>query len=364
MFSFFVFSGSKFRYPKYLLFLIPLSIYYFIWNIVNGELDDLSPVEIINYIYHFRWIYLICFLILVENTFFDDKFISDLVVIIKVTIVLAFIFSFIQLIYDPSFFTPDELRIRYLLRSQYNMRLTSIFGFLSWSELGISFVPLVSILIGYYLHKKIELHYLWLVLAGLVIFSSKSRWVYLNFIVILMQYPLVKGIDFRKVLRLSIIGVFTIVASILILQSVGFYITEFIEQRLLSETASTRLLAIEMFTNFFPKNPFFGSGLHVSEELSKAIGGRSSQIHVGYLSHLYEYGIVGTLFIFGFWILIFKDLYITARRSNYYGSLFAFIAFLVANLTLVYYSIFYYGLLITFIFNKYFKDQYFESTET
>ncbi len=61
-----------------------------------------------------------------------------------------------------------------------------------------------------------------------------------------------------------------------------------------------------MFTEFFPNKPFFGTGIHVGEDLLRAIGGRSSQMHVGYLSHLYEYGIVGSILLFYFLYLVFR----------------------------------------------------------
>jgi len=99
--------------------------------------------------------------------------------------------------------------------------------------------------------------------------------------------------------------------------------------------------------------------VHLTEEIkeaSKAVG--SSQIHVGYLSHLVSFGIVGSFFMFGFWFLLAKKLYKSAKYTKYWGSFFAFLIYLWAQTTLVYYSIFFYGLIFAFVFDKYVKDNY------
>jgi len=126
----------------------------------------------------------------------------------------------------------------------------------------------------------------------------------------------------------------------------------YIAERLLANTASTRFLAFELFAKYFPENPFFGTGEHVTAELARSLQGRSSQIHVGYLSHLFEFGIFGSILLFSFWFYIAKRLFKTSRRFNYYGTFLGFLCFLVANLTLVKYSIFEYGIILSLLFNK------------
>lgn len=351
----YLFSGVKFKYPKYILPLILLVIYYFIWDMVNGELITLRS-GIISYLFSNIWLHTVFFLILVANTDFDDAFIKTILIIFKATIIIAFVVSIIQL-FNPLFFAPPEYRIASLFLNQYEVRLPSMFGYLSPREVGTSFIPIISILVGYYLYRKSNLNIAWLFMAGLVFFANKSRWIYLNFVVILFQFPVVYGIHLKKIYRIILIGSVFLIVLIFVMQSTGFDFEVFVQERLLSESSSTRFLAFEMFREFFPQNPFFGSGVHVDESLARAIGGRSSQIHVGYLSHLYEYGIIGSMFLFSFWFLVLKKFYLTASKKEYYGSLFAFIAFLVANLTLVDYSIYFYGLLFAFIFDKYIHDQ-------
>ncbi len=352
-----ILKGDSLKYPKYLIPFILLIIYYAIWDFVNG---DIKEIGLFTYFYRNSWLYSLVLLILIENTSFDKQFIDRIIIIFKGTIVVAFVVVLFQLIIDPYFLMPEETKHTYLYLStgQYEIRLQSIFGYIAPNEVGYSLIPIISILIGYYLLKNEAFSLIWLFMAGIVFFGTKTRFIYLNFFIILLQYPLIHGIKIKKTFRVIIFSLFSSIVMLIVLQSIGFSVEEFIEKRLFSESSSTRLLAVEMFVNFFPENPFFGTGIHVGDELSRAIGGRSSQMHVGYLSHLYEYGFVGSILLFYFLILVLRKFYVDSRITLYYGSFFSFLTVFVANLTLVHFSIFNYGLLFAFIFNKYINDQY------
>lgn len=351
--------GREFTYPKYLLPFILLVFYYMIWAFVNGDAGNFD-FDTILYFYRNQWIYSLVTLLLIENTVFDEQFIALIIKVFKVTIIVSFIVILYQLFVDPFFLMPPELKKDFLFRTQYEIRLQSIFGYIAPNEVAYSLIPIVSILIGYYLMLNKSLNPLWVIMAGIVFFGTKTRFIYLNFIVILLQYPLVNGLNIKKVTKIVLLSIISVIVLVFILNSAGFNIEVFIQNRLLSESASTRLLAVDMFSRFFPHNPFFGSGIHVGEDLSRAIGNRSSQIHVGYLSHLYEYGVIGTIVLLYFLISVLKRFYETSRYTNYYGSVFAFGVIFVTNLTTVNFSIYSYGILFAFIFNKFINDQYFK----
>ena len=133
---------------------------------------------------------------------------------------------------------------------------------------------------------------------------------------------------------------------------------KYVEDRILSKSADTRLLAVDLFLKYFPQKPMFGSGIHVDDNLRRELAGRSSQIHVGVLSHLYEFGIIGSLLFFLAWFFIAKKFYITAKTTGQYGIFIGFLCFLFANLTLVEYSMFYMGIIFLFIFNRYYSTRY------
>jgi len=141
----------------------------------------------------------------------------------------------------------------------------------------------------------------------------------------------------------------------------GYDFEDWYQERLLAEGSlyeTTRYKAIGTFKNFFPEHWFLGGGLSISGEVTKAshaIG--SSQIHVGYLSHLVSYGIVGSFLLFGFWLSLARHLYRNAKATSYWGSFFAFAMYFWAQAALVMYSIFYYGLIFALIFDKYYQDK-------
>ncbi len=146
-----------------------------------------------------------------------------------------------------------------------------------------------------------------------------------------------------------------------ILMFFGYNLGDWFSQRLFAEgsiQSTTRYGALVNFIMYFPQAIFLGTGVHLTSELeyaSHSVG--SSQIHVGYLSHLLSYGLVGSFLLFGFWYMLAKKLYNTAKSIGYWGSFFAFLIFLWANSTLVMYSIFFYGLIFALIFDKYFIDR-------
>lgn len=350
-------GGTKIKLPKYILPLVLLILYYVIWDAINGIYNFLSIRQVLIYLVRFKWLHLIATLLLIENTQFDKNFIQTVIIIFKITIITAFIVSAIQFFIDPFFLTPKGVDEILLMQDIHDIRYGSIFRYESSNGVGMSFIPIMSILIGFHLYKNNNLNILWILMAAFIVFATKSRYVYLNFFVILIQYPLIRGIQLNKLMRILILLIFTTLAFYYTLNYVGFRIDEFFRDRLLSESAYTRLVAIELFAKFFPESPYFGTGVHLTDSVIRALAGRSSQIHIGYLAHLYSFGIVGSIMLFVFWYMILRYFRSVAISTKYYGSLFAFITFLIANLTLVQYNIYHYGLLLAFVFNKTIQDE-------
>jgi hypothetical protein len=142
-----------------------------------------------------------------------------------------------------------------------------------------------------------------------------------------------------------------------VLQVIGYDVGRYVQERLLDDSGGSRILAFEIFGRFFPDNPFFGTGQHLTQEVLVALSGRSSQIHVGYLSHLYTYGIVGTLMAFIFWIMIAVHLWKIAKRTGFWGGYFGFMVFLWANVTMVFYWVFTFGLALCYLFASYYESK-------
>ena len=306
----------------------------------------------------------IILIILIYNTYFSDRFINITVLIIKITVVLSAIVSMIQ-VSNFSFMDANPAWVKWgggdvLSGNLYLDRRLSIFGFTDLNELGLSYMPLASTLIGFLFLQKNRFKYFFLLLIGISAFLSNNRYVMVAFLIIAIQVVIVQK------LRISILFkylIFFAVFSIILMQGLkyfGYNLEDWYNQRLFSEGSikeTTRYKAIDNFLLFFPQKPLFGTRFMTEaiKNASESVG--SSQIHVGYLSALVYHGIFGCFFLFGFWFILAKRLFKTARSTNFWGSFFAFTIFLVALGTLVAFHIFFYGIIFAIVFDKYYLDK-------
>jgi O-antigen ligase len=196
----------------------------------------------------------------------------------------------------------------------------------------------------------------WSLLAGLTAFLSNSRYVSFGFIIIMMQ--ILFDSYYVKLKKVTLVLVFILPVSIFfILQFIGYDLNDYLANRLFSKDSdSSRIISFFLFLKYFPEAPFWGTGVRASYSLWRELGNSDTlmQIHIGFLSHLYEFGAVGSLLLFTIYFLIIRKFSNTRKLTGYSGSLFAFIMFLFANLTMVEYSVFFYGLMLSMVFDRYF----------
>ncbi len=343
--------------PRFSWFLLIYAIYRIIW--LQYSNIDYHPLTQLYYsILYFSTFLLI---IIIYNTHFSFSFISKSKRLISFTIILASIASIIQ-VFDQNFLNAWDIFKFEMNENIYQFRRSSIFGYVNTNALGLSYIPLGCVYIGYLLKSKKGGIIIFTLLIGITAFLSNARYIMVSFIILTMQYLIYRKIRFQTIIKYIS---YIIISSILIyftMKSMGYDPIKFYNERLFSEGSieeTTRYKAIDNFIYFFPKNTWLGTGVHLTDEIKKAsyhIG--SSQIHIGYLSHLISYGIVGSFFLFGFWFSLARYLYKNARKTKYWGSFFAYLTFFWAQATLVYYPIFFTGLIFALIFDKYFQDQY------
>jgi hypothetical protein len=343
------------KFPSYLFIILLLFLYMLIWDLQNGTMQKHG---IAKYIFINDPLHTFAFLFIIANTNFSEKFIKRIIRIFLFTAIITFLVSMYQLFVNPDFLSPP----RYIFDDPgaiYEYRLMSIFGYIDINELGYSFIPILSILIGYYLHKKAPQYLIFVLIftGGASAFATNDRWVMLNYIIILTQLIFYYKLSIPRILLGLIIIVLTFYGVLKILELSGYNIQEYVQNRIMSDSAQSRFVAIDMFREFFPQKPLFGTGVHINDEILQAIAGRSSQIHVGYLSHLVSYGLVGSFIRFSLWFALARKLFKEAKFSGFYGSFYAFLSFLAINITLVWYSLFVYGIIFTFAVSKYFKDK-------
>lgn len=339
---------------------IVLAIYYITWDIVLWQ----STVARKGIFYEFflnKTLQAVAVLFIVDNLLFSRKLIDILILGMKGLIVVGALVSLLQVVHDPFFFTPAKFQ-NFMRHYDWgtntlHVRRLSIFGFTDVNDMGLSFLPLIALITGHELKKNGKIPILILLLGFFIAVVNNSRYIQLGFFVAAAPALFYEG----KILRNSMIAgvglVLTVVFMAVVLQIIGYDIDLYVQERLLDESGGSRILALDILARFFPDAPFFGTGQHLTHEVEVALANRSSQIHVGYLAHLFSYGIVGTSLALFFWFLIARKLWQVAIRTGFYGSFFGFMVFLWANVTMVFYWVFTFGLALCYLFSSYYESK-------
>jgi hypothetical protein len=249
-------------------------------------------------------------------------------------------------------------------------RLLSIYSYLGRIlGAGLAFVP-IFILITEIFYKQNKKILIWLLMGAIFAFLTKARWTMVFFSLVFLLFVFNKSL--KKLFRYILILPLIISISFSALSIVGINAQGILEERILetnkknfNETsASTRLLAFKAFDKLYWKNPVFGTGDvkygmggtgEQSYELRRILGGRSSQIHVGYLSLFYLYGLVGGILFLLFLFFLLKRLYKDGKITGYWSPFIVFIGFSLNNFTEVNFSVFEMGLLVVLFANTYFR---------
>jgi len=292
---------------------------------------------------------------------------EKIIIIFKTTIILSFIIIIYQDLVNPLFFVKLTETFEDLVVADYSSRrLPSIYSWLGIMELGITFIPILALTVDYEISKGSKNYWIWLVIGILVSFLSRARWVMLNMVFVLLVI-LVKQrkVHLKRLLRYITVIVFVLVTAYLLANILNINVNEIIYNRILQQqyggvlegSGGSRILAFEIFFKEFPKNPIFGRGAIIDQELEEILAGRSSQIHVGYLSLFYYYGIIGGGLYILFLYHILKDLYKSAKLTNMWGPLFGFMSFVLANLSLNYMRPWAMGILMCLVFKQYYDFQ-------
>ncbi|MBN1999838.1 hypothetical protein JW935_19940 [candidate division KSB1 bacterium] len=347
-----LFIKKKIVVPAYIKFMILSCCYYLIWGIS----DDFEQYGgFFKFLYKNPVLFSIFVFLLIENAVFNGKFIDRIIIIFKITIVAAFIVSFIQVFVIEYFLIPVQLYEDVNIAQFGIIRFPSLFAYIDPNAMGFSFLPIAGLVLSYDIYHKKRFTALFIVMSGVVALLSSTRYIQIGFFIILLQLLISKKFSLKNSLLLLLLLGFTIFLSTFFLRAIGFELDDYYYTRLIERTYMSRIVGINLFIKFFPQNPFFGVGQRVSDELFMALGGYSSQIHIGFLSHLYEWGIVGSFFVFTAWTLLTIKTWRIAMRSRFYGGFFGILVFLFANATLVEYDLFHYGIIFSLVFTKYFE---------
>ena len=346
------YQKKSFNLPWYLLIYGLFVMYTVITNLLMTDMA--AETGVLKYFYSNYLMTSLLGLFVAENLNLNITWLRRILKIMIGIILFAGITSIIQF-FDPRFMV-DTTNEEFLEISieQYGERRWSIYSWTDYVDIGFSFLTYISVAfsIGLIFSKRSY----WMVALGfLVSLLNGSRWVMLNAILISLQDFLSTNNRFSRFLKYSGYLVILLIFVYVFLLAIGVDINALIFDRIFEESAGTRLVALEVFLDQFPKNPIFGTGGVYTKETIKLIAGRSSQIHVGYLAIFYLYGIIGGVLFISFLISILRKLYSVAKLTGFWGAYYAFLGLALANVTLVTFGVYYHGLLIAIIFHKFFE---------
>ena len=289
-------NNFKFRLPPYVIFFTIFVFYTVLSDIivVNRKID-------IKYFYSNYLIGSILVLIIIENTKISKKFFDLLFIINHIVLFVAFFIIIIQQFADRLFFVNPDFHQILSERSYSNARLPSIYSWIgTTAALGLCFFPILGLTISHHLKNNYKGVFYLYIIGIVVAFVSKSRFIMLNYMLLFILIPIYKGISVKLVLQYIMIFILFLSVSYHSSKLFGLDTDRIINERILekdkggilSGSASTRILAFEIFNRLYFKTPIFGKGrFHsVSEEgiddteLERILRRRSSHIHVGYLS--------------------------------------------------------------------------------
>ncbi len=366
-------SDRKLVFPQYLKILSLFALYALATSIFISR--QVAETGLVKYLYSDPFVRMLVAMWVIENTHFFERHIRWSLHLLFGMIVVAAVVS-IKQIADPLFFTqldvPGEFSSieAYLafLREHEGISASvdvthlvggyrfSIYSWITGISVGIDALAVFSLLFALHNLSAVK-RFLLTVCAGLISFLSSARWIMVNFLLICSQHLLGQRNVVWKTLQLAGMLSIALLAAYLTGTALGIDFGAFVRDRLLSDSANTRLLALEVFQKVFRHQPIFGTGAVDTDAMLLLIQGKSSQIHVGWLKLFYYYGLVGGLLYLAFMATLLHCLYHRARVANYWGSFFAVLSFAIANLTLVEFSLYYHGIFLALVMSRYLSNR-------
>ncbi|QCX39135.1 hypothetical protein FF125_12065 [Aureibaculum algae] len=364
-------NGKPIKFPKYAFFYLLFTIYTYISEFYFLDRD-------------FKTLYLVSnpmmssllILIIIENIEIRTKYMNIILKSSNILLIIAFVVILLQQIIGFEFMTDPDYIEKWGGGDLVEGRLPSIYSYISSFAVGFGAIPIFLIISEILLKSKKNNKLLIYILIGLLYaFLTKARWIMLNglliFLVLYFNHRKNLTIFYKYLILVPLI----MFSSLVFLDAYGLKTISILEERVLDKgkggmtkgSGSTRLLAFVAFNQVYWDNPILGRGNvkygmagtgEQDNKLKKALARKSSQLHVGYLSLFYIYGLVGGLLFLLFLYFILKKLYENAKKTNYYGPFVAFLGFATANLTLVTFTFFEMGLILALLFDKFYINKF------
>ena len=363
-------ANNPIKFPKYLWFylLFILYVFYSTFYILDREFK-------FKYLISNRLIGAFNLMLIIENVSISKKYFNLIIKLSSRILIIAIVVIIVQEVYNRNFFLRPDMVNEFVTESDSEDRLQSIYSWLSTLSNGFGFIPVFIIIVERMERKKKKI-LLWILFGLVYAMLTKGRWMMINALLVLVLLFVNKKDKLKQIYKYAVIIPVIALSSYITLNTIGIDAKGIVVDRILEKndsasntSATTRLLAITVFQKFYWKNAVFGVGdkkfgmgsdknSNHNYELRKALGGRSSQIHVGYLSLFYTYGAVGGLLFLSFLFLIMKKFLKNARKTTFWGPFLGMLGLVLANFTLVFYSVYEVGLILALIANKYYVNEH------
>jgi hypothetical protein len=356
--AFYFLITPKINLPKYLLFFILFTIYH-LCSVYKNNLVP-SDTNLLRFFLSDRNVLACLFFFVIENTHFDERFIRIMTRNIFIIVIISLLVSLLQIKY-PYFFVSPYVTAN-MEREEYlsENRIFSIYSWVDLNSLGITFPILVAILLSFFSHKKLTFPLI--VISGLVVsFLTKARYAMVSVIIVFSQLFFSSKIKLSKKVYILLIFTGSVVISLSVAKAMGYDIQRVIDERILEKSthmgsANTRIYSYYVFLKVFPEHPMFGVGPETKTDVIRLLGGIAPLIHVGYLSYLYFYGLIGCfLFFFSIFYLL-RDAWIVGTKYEFWGGFYGLLSFCVANTTMVYFNLSEMGIVLIILYLRYFKE--------
>ena len=356
--AFYILITPKINFPKYLTFFSLFTIY----HLCSVYINHLIPPEsnLIKTVLGDKNLVACLLFFVIENTHFDESFMRTMTRNIFIIVIISLIFSLLQLKF-PNFFVAP-----YVIQNQENEvfltenRIFSIYSWVGLNSLGITFPILIAILLNYYSNKRLSTPIL--LLCGIIVsFLTKARYVMISMIIVFSQLFFTSLIKLRKKVYILLIFSGCILVSVGIAKAMGYNIKQVVDERILEQStnlgsANARIISYFVFLQVFPEHPLFGVGPSTKSEVVRLLGGWAPFIHIGYLSYLYFYGLIGCFFFFLGIFYLMKYAWSMGSEYNFWGGFFGLLAFCFANVTMVDFDLSEIGIVLIIIYFRYFKE--------
>lgn len=348
--------NSKRKLPPYLIAFLLFTLYHVGISFYTDTLP--TNQNAFFFIFSDLNVFACSLFLIIENTVFDEPYMRRMNRNILILVGLSLVVSIIQ-VKNPSFLYDTTIEVEAYV-GEGDIRIASLYSFAGVNSGGITFPILIAILLNFYDtgHKFFPL----IVISGLVVtFLTKARYVMISSIIAFSQLFFSGMVSMKKIFSL-LFGLVIIVAVVVAAANqFGFNINEVIEQRILEKdnemgSAKARITSYEVFMKKYPEHPWVGVGPATRQDVKDLLGDEAPLIHVGYLSYLYFYGIVGCSFLFLTLFFIIQWSWKIGRQYGFWGAFYGFLGFCFANVTFVYFNFSEMGIVLIVLYLHYYSN--------